>query len=80
MTSAAYDVLGIGNAIVDVLSRADDAFLSKHGLVKGSMRLIDTAQAETIYAAMGPGIECSGGSCASAAPASRRQGVVEQWR
>jgi sugar/nucleoside kinase (ribokinase family) len=63
MTSAAYDVLGIGNAIVDVLSRADDAFLSKHGLVKGSMMLIDEQRAETLYAAMGPGVEVSGGSC-----------------
>ena len=63
MTSAAIDVLGIGNAIVDVLSRADDAFLSKHGLVKGSMMLIDEQRAETLYAAMGPGVEVSGGSC-----------------
>lgn len=63
MTSAAFDVLGIGNAIVDVLSRSDDAFLSQHGLVKGSMMLIDEQRAETLYAAMGPGIEVSGGSC-----------------
>jgi sugar/nucleoside kinase (ribokinase family) len=58
-----FDVLGIGNAIVDVISRADDAFLSQHGLVKGSMMLIDEERAETLYAAMGPGIEVSGGSC-----------------
>src|SRR5262245_66666637 len=63
MTSAAFDVLGIGNAIVDVISRADDALLSQHGLVKGSMMLIDEQRAETLYAAMGPGIEVSGGSC-----------------
>src|SRR5215469_16371094 len=63
MTSAAFDVLGIGNAIVDVLSRSDDAFLSRHGLVKGSMTLIDEQRAETLYAAMGPGVEVSGGSC-----------------
>ncbi|MCA0245798.1 MAG: adenosine kinase [Proteobacteria bacterium] len=63
MTSAAFDVLGIGNAIVDVLSRADDSFLGQHGLVKGSMMLIDEARAETLYAAMGPGVEISGGSC-----------------
>jgi sugar/nucleoside kinase (ribokinase family) len=63
MTSAAFDVLGIGNAIVDVISRADDAFLGQHGLVKGSMMLIDEERAETLYAAMGPGIEVSGGSC-----------------
>jgi sugar/nucleoside kinase (ribokinase family) len=63
MTSAAFDVLGIGNAIVDVISRADDAFLAKHQLTKGSMMLIDEARAETLYAAMGPGVEVSGGSC-----------------
>jgi sugar/nucleoside kinase (ribokinase family) len=63
MTSAAFDVLGIGNAIVDVISRADDAFLSQHALTKGSMMLIDEARAETLYAAMGSAIEVSGGSC-----------------
>jgi sugar/nucleoside kinase (ribokinase family) len=63
MTSAAFDVLGIGNAIVDVITRADDTFLGQHGLVKGSMMLIDEERAETLYAAMGPGIEVSGGSC-----------------
>lgn len=63
MTSAAFDVLGIGNAIVDVISRADDAFLSKHDLAKGSMMLIDESQAEKLYAAMGSGTEVSGGSC-----------------
>lgn len=63
MTSAPFDVLGIGNAIVDVLTKADDAFLSQHGLVKGSMMLIDEARADTLYAAMGPGVEISGGSC-----------------
>jgi len=63
MTSAAFDVLGIGNAIVDVISRADEGFLTKHELVKGSMMLIDEERAEALYAAMGPGIEVSGGSC-----------------
>jgi sugar/nucleoside kinase (ribokinase family) len=63
MSSTSFDVLGIGNAIVDVISRADDAFLAKHALTKGSMMLIDEARAETLYAAMGPGIEVSGGSC-----------------
>lgn len=61
--SSGFDVLGIGNAIVDVISRADDAFLAKHALTKGSMMLIDEARAETLYAAMGPGVEVSGGSC-----------------
>jgi sugar/nucleoside kinase (ribokinase family) len=62
MTSA-FDVLGIGNAIVDVIARADDAFLDKHTLTKGSMMLIDEARAQALYDAMGPGIEVSGGSC-----------------
>lgn len=60
-----YDVIGIGNAIVDVLARAEDDFLVKHGMAKGSMSLIDEARAEAIYAAMGPAIEISGGSAAN---------------
>ncbi|MBS0520386.1 MAG: adenosine kinase [Proteobacteria bacterium] len=63
MTSAAFDVLGIGNAIVDVISHADDAFLARHKLAKGSMMLIDEGRADALYADMGPGIEVSGGSC-----------------
>ena len=63
MTSAAFDVLGIGNAIVDVIARADDAFLSKHDLTKGSMMLIDETRADALYGAMGSGVEVSGGSC-----------------
>jgi sugar/nucleoside kinase (ribokinase family) len=59
------DVVAIGNALVDVLSNADDALLTELGMVKGSMDLIDTARAETVYAAMGPGIEASGGSAAN---------------
>src|SRR5690606_23010415 len=62
MKPSQFDVLGIGNAIVDVLSRSDDAFLSARGLDKGAMRLIDAAEAEALYAAMGPGVEVSGGS------------------
>ena len=56
------DILGIGNAIVDVVARADDAFLSKHDMHKGGMMLIDSAQASALYDAMPPGIESSGGS------------------
>ena len=63
MTSAAFDVLGIGNAIVDVITRADDAFLAQHQLTKGSMMLIDEARADALYGAMGSGVEVSGGSC-----------------
>ena len=60
-----YDVVAIGNAIVDVIARADDQFITDRALDKGSMRLIDTAEAENLYAAMGPGIERSGGSAAN---------------
>src|SRR5476649_867639 len=62
MTAATLDVVGIGNAIVDVLVQADDAFLVTHGLAKGTMTLIDAARADELYAAMGPGVEESGGS------------------
>ena len=65
MAAESLDVVGIGNAIVDVIAQADDAFLARQGLAKGSMRLIDAAQAEALYAAMGPGIEMSGGSAAN---------------
>src|SRR6476469_4308212 len=63
--SAAYDVLGIGNAIVDVIARTEDDFLAKHGMNKGAMTLIDEPRAEAIYASMGPAIEISGGSAAN---------------
>jgi sugar/nucleoside kinase (ribokinase family) len=61
----ATDVVAIGNALVDVLTHADDALLAELGMVKGSMDLIDTTRAEAVYAAMGPGIEASGGSAAN---------------
>jgi sugar/nucleoside kinase (ribokinase family) len=59
---AALDVVAIGNAIVDIIGNADEQFLVDQGMAKGSMSLIDEARAETIYAAMGPAIELSGGS------------------
>ncbi len=62
MADTTFDVLGIGNAIVDVLSHAEDSFIENHGLNKGTMTLIDADRAEYLYAAMGPGIEVSGGS------------------
>ncbi len=65
MTAPHYDVLGIGNAIVDVLARTEDDFLVRHHMPKGSMALIDEARAEAIYAAMGPAVEISGGSAAN---------------
>src|ERR1700681_5092288 len=66
MTAVRYDVLGLGNAIVDVIARADDDFLVKHDMRKGSMSLIDEARATLIYDAMGPAVEISGGSAANA--------------
>ena len=65
MAETRYDVVGIGNAIVDVLAHADDAFIAAHGLAKGAMTLIDAGTADSLYQAMGPGIECSGGSAAN---------------
>jgi sugar/nucleoside kinase (ribokinase family) len=65
MADTRYDVVGIGNAIVDIIGRCDDAFLSKHDLDKGRMHLIDAGQADALYAAMGPGTERSGGSAAN---------------
>jgi sugar/nucleoside kinase (ribokinase family) len=62
MTETEFDVLCIGNAIVDVMARAEDDFLVAHGLAKGTMHLIDAERAEMLYAAMGPAIEASGGS------------------
>ena len=65
MTAPRYDVLGIGNAIVDVIARADDDFLVAQGMHKVTMALIDEARAQAISAAMGPAVESSGGSAAN---------------
>ncbi|HEV7636381.1 MAG TPA: adenosine kinase [Bradyrhizobium sp.] len=65
MTAAKYDVLGIGNAIFDVLVKTDEHFLAAHGLTKGGMALIDEARAASIYQDMGPAVEMSGGSAAN---------------
>jgi len=65
MTNARFDVTAIGNAIVDVLSKADDALLVQQKLPKGGMSLIDAVAAERLYALMGPGVEASGGSAAN---------------
>jgi sugar/nucleoside kinase (ribokinase family) len=65
MTEIRFDVLGVGNAIVDVLARVDDAFVETHGLAKDAMLLIDEDRAESLYAAMPPGQEISGGSAAN---------------
>ena len=65
MTAAKYDVLGIGNAIFDVLVQTDESFLAAHGMTKGGMALIDENSAAAIYRDMGPATEMSGGSAAN---------------
>ncbi len=59
------DVVAIGNAIVDVLVQADDRFLDDQGLTKGTMALVDEAQAQRLYGSVGAGLETSGGSAAN---------------
>ena len=65
MSDTRFDVLGIGNAIVDVIARAEDSFLEQRSIVKGAMTLIDEDQADALYDVMGPGLEVSGGSGAN---------------
>jgi adenosine kinase len=65
MTAVKYDVLGIGNAIFDVLVQTDEGFLSRHGMTKGGMSLIDESRAAGIYRDMGPATKMSGGSAAN---------------
>ena len=83
MATARFDVIGIGNAIVDVIAPADDAFLAEHGLAKGAMTLIDEARAQALYAKMAPGLETSGGSAATAAsrssPLSTAAAMSRPW-
>ena len=62
MTLASFDVVGIGNAIVDVIAHAEDDFLAREALAKGTMTLIDADRADALYRIMGPAIEASGGS------------------
>lgn len=63
--SISHDVVGLGNAIVDVIAKTEDAFIERHGLAKGAMTLISGEQADRLYADMGPAIEVSGGSAAN---------------
>lgn len=66
MSDATYDVVAIGNAIVDILSQTDDAFIQAEGMTKGSMQLVFSPEAaDALYAKMGPGREVSGGSAAN---------------
>ena len=84
MTQTRYDVLAIGNAIVDVISDADDAFIAAQNLNKGGMTLIDADRAQSLYEAMGPGREISGGSAANTLAGLSRLGTrprsLVRWR
>lgn len=62
-----YDVLCVGNAIVDIIARCDEAFIVDNGIIKGAMNLIDAERAELLYSRMGPAIEASGGSAGNTA-------------
>jgi sugar/nucleoside kinase (ribokinase family) len=65
MDDIRHEVVGIGNAIVDIIGRCDEAFLARHGCSKGRMRLVDADTVSRLYDAMGPAIEISGGSVAN---------------
>ena len=67
MAAAPLDVVAVGSAIVDVLARAGERDLETHGLVKGTMILVDAERADSLYAGMGPAVEVSGGSAANTA-------------
>lgn len=75
MSTPRYDVAGIGNAIVDVLTQTDDAFLEGEGLAKGAMTLVDETQAAQVYDKAGPAMECSGGSAANTIAVMARLGA-----
>ncbi|MFZ2099182.1 MAG: adenosine kinase, partial [Oricola sp.] len=62
-----FDVLCIGNAIVDIIARAEDDFLHQNAIIKGAMNLIDADRAELLYDRMGPAVEASGGSAGNTA-------------
>ena len=67
MNEPQFDVLTIGNAIVDIISKCEDDFLVNNEIIKAAMNLIDEDRAEALYAAMGPAIETSGGSAGNTA-------------
>lgn len=62
-----YDVLCIGNAIVDIIAECDDAFLVENGIIKGAMNLVDAERSALLYSHMGPAVEASGGSAGNTA-------------
>ncbi len=65
MAQTTLDLVGIGNAVVDMLTHTDDAFLVKNNLAKGAMTLVDADQAHKLYDEMGPAVEVSGGSASN---------------
>lgn len=65
MSDARFDVIGIGNAIVDIIGRCDDDFLARHAATKGNMHLVDAEKIAALYSDMGPAVEISGGSAAN---------------
>ena len=75
MTDPTYDLYCLGNAIVDVIASCDDDFLGENGIIKGAMNLIDAERAESLYAAMGPAIETSGGSAGNTAAGAAALGA-----
>ena len=75
MTDTTLDIIAIGNALVDVLSPADDAFLAAEGLTKGAMQLIDADRATALYGHMGPGKEISGGSAGNTVAGAAMMGA-----
>ena len=76
MAIGKLDILGIGNAILDVQARAEDAEIERLGMPKGGMRLIGMEDADGLYAAMGPGVESSGGSAANTCAAAAALGAA----
>ena len=75
MTSSSLDIVAIGDALVDVIATADDAFVEQHGLPKGGMQLLTTDEADDLYAAMGPAREISGGSAANSMASAAALGL-----
>ena len=62
-----FDVLTVGNAIVDIIARCEEDFITDNGIIKGAMNLIDAERAELLYSRMGPALEASGGSAGNTA-------------
>ncbi len=62
-----FDVLTVGNAIVDIIAHCEDGFLEENGIIKGAMNLVDAERAEMLYGRMGPALEASGGSAGNTA-------------